>query len=284
MCFAALGSDTGGSIRLPAALCGVTGFKPGYGVVSVEGATPLAWSLDHIGPFARTARGARLVFDAIASGSAPGGVPRVSTLRVGAPRAMFYEGLDAEVERIVAEALKTFGGVTTGVRDVTLPPLPASPEAPDLPLTYVHIIAAEARTFHQDMLKRSPASYHPRTHKTLGLSPGITTEDYIRARLDLDHRRANSAALFDGIELLVTPAAPGPAFELGSPAGLVFLRNSAPWNLYGLPSVAIPCGFTKAGLPVGLQITGPAGSDHTVLAAAATYQEATGWHRRQPEL
>jgi aspartyl-tRNA(Asn)/glutamyl-tRNA(Gln) amidotransferase subunit A len=282
MCFAALGSDTGGSIRLPAALCGVTGFKPTYGRVSTEGAAPLAWSLDHIGPFARTARDAGLVFDAIAKGSAPEGVPRAGSLRLGAPRAMFYEGLDGEVEQLVADALRTLGGLTSGVRDVQLPPLPMSPQAPDLPLTYLRIIGAEAHTFHEEMMKRSPELYHPGTRKSIGLGDGLTVADYIRARLEMDRLRAGSAALFDGVELLVTPAAPAAAFELGSPAGLIFLRNFAPWNLYGLPSIVVPCGFTRAGLPAGIQITGPMGNDKTVLAAAAAFQGATGWHRRRP--
>jgi aspartyl-tRNA(Asn)/glutamyl-tRNA(Gln) amidotransferase subunit A len=282
MCFAALGSDTGGSIRLPAALCGVTGFKPSYGRVSTEGAAPLAWSLDHIGPFARTARDAELVYDAIAKGSARGGVPRINSLRLGAPRKIFYEGLDGEVERLVADALRTLGGLTAGVRDVKLPPLPMSPDAPDLPLTYLRIIAAEAHTFHEDMMKQNPDLYHPGTRKSIELSTGLSLADYIRARLEMDRLRAGSAALFDGVELLVTPAAPAPAFEFGSPAGLVFLRNSAPWNLYGLPSIVVPCGFTGADLPVGLQITGPAGHDYTVLAAAAGFQGATDWHKRRP--
>ena len=282
MCFAALGSDTGGSIRLPAALCGVTGFKPTYGAVSTEGVAPLAWSLDHIGPFARTARDAELVFQAIANGSAPTGAPRVNSLRLGAPRLPYYEGLDREVEQLVADALRKLGEVTSGVRDVKLPPLPMAPDAPDLPLTYLRIIAAEARTFHEGMMRRNPDLYHPGTRKTIGLSDGLSMTDYVRARLEMDRLRAGAAALFDGVELLVTPAAPGPAFEFGSPAGLVFLRNTAPWNLYGLPSIVIPCGFTKSNLPVGIQITGPAGSDGAVLAAAAAYQAVTDWHRRRP--
>ena len=132
------------------------------------------------------------------------------------------------------------------------------------------------------MLRRHPDRYHARTRKSVEMGGDLDAAGYIRARLEMDQLRAGSAGLFDGVELLLTPTAPAPAFELGSPVGLVFLRNLAPWNLYGVPSVSIPCGFTASGLPVGLQITGPAGNDATVLALAAAYQDATDWHHRHP--
>jgi aspartyl-tRNA(Asn)/glutamyl-tRNA(Gln) amidotransferase subunit A len=100
----------------------------------------------------------------------------------------------------------------------------------------------------------------------------------------MERLRGESGRLFAEADLLVTPASPGPAFEYGKPAGLIFLRNSAPWNLYGLPSISIPCGFTSAGLPVGLQITGQAKRDDMVLALADAYQQSTDWHKRRPAL
>ncbi len=235
-----------------------------------------------MGPFARSARDAALVFDAIADGRAPTGIPRLNSLRLGIPRAVYYDGLDSEVRQVVREAVTKLGALTAGVQDVTLPGLPVSPDLPDLPLTYSRIITAEAHTYHQDMLRRHPERYDARTRKSVEMGGDLSAADYIRARLEMQRLRAGSARLFDGVELLVTPSAPAPAFELGSPAGLVFLRNLAPWNLYGLPSISIPCGFTGSGLPVGLQITGPAGNDAAVLALAAAYQGATDWHRRRP--
>jgi aspartyl-tRNA(Asn)/glutamyl-tRNA(Gln) amidotransferase subunit A len=250
--------------------------------VSTEGAAPLAWSLDHIGPFARTARDAALVFDAIATGSAPAGVPNVKPLRLGAPRAPYYEGLDPEAERIIADALEALGKLTAGVRDVKLPALAAGSDLPALPQTYLQIITAEAYAFHEDMLKREPGRYHPGTRKSIEGGAAVSAAAYIGARREMDRLRAASAMLFDNVEVLVTPGAPAAAFELGKPGGLVFLRNTAPWNLYGLPAITVPCGFTRAGLPVGIQFTGPAANDRTVLALAAAYQNATDWHTRRP--
>jgi aspartyl-tRNA(Asn)/glutamyl-tRNA(Gln) amidotransferase subunit A len=239
----------------------------------------------------RTARDAAIVLAAIADPRAqlePLPSPsqmferNLRSVRLGVPRATFYDGLDGEVEELLAEARKVLNGLTAGVRDTPSPPLVFSPEIPELPLPFMRIISAEAFTFHQQMLARNPGGYHPGTRKSLESGRQIGAADYIRARREMERRRAESQELFREADLLITPAAPGPAFELGKPGGLVFLRNSAPWNLYGLPSISIPCGFSRAGLPIGLQITGPAGRDDTVLALAAAYQQASTWHTRRP--
>jgi aspartyl-tRNA(Asn)/glutamyl-tRNA(Gln) amidotransferase subunit A len=288
MCFAALGSDTGGSIRLPAAFCGITGFKPTYGRVSTEGAAPLAWSLDHVGPMCRSARDAASVLSVIAESgtrhpaSTAAFKGSVKSVRIGTPRAVFWNDLHTDVERGVSAALKTLEGLTAGVRDVKLPVLQPSPEIPELPLSYLRVIAAEAYTFHEDMLKRTPERYHPGTRKSIENGRAISTPQYIRAVQDMQQLRAKSGDLFRDARLLVTPAAPAPAFRFGDRAGLIFLRNSAPWNLYGLPSISIPCAMSADGMPIGLQITGPAGGEDLVLALAAEYQRATDWHTRRP--
>jgi aspartyl-tRNA(Asn)/glutamyl-tRNA(Gln) amidotransferase subunit A len=281
MCFAALGSDTGGSIRLPAALCGITGFKPTYGRVSTEGATPLAWSLDHVGPMCRSARDAAPVFAAIApNADMPMGSSK--SLRLGVPREVFWEGLHDEVKGGLGEALTALGRLTAGVQDVKLPELPTAPELPELPLPYTRIITAEAYAFHEEMLKRAPQKYHSGTRKSIENGARVTTAEYIRAAQEMNRLRAASGGLFQDADLLVTPSAPAPAFRFGEKAGLIFLRNLAPWNLYGLPSISIPAAFNGAGLPIGLQITGPAGRDDLVIALAAEYQRATDWHSRRP--
>jgi aspartyl-tRNA(Asn)/glutamyl-tRNA(Gln) amidotransferase subunit A len=282
MCFAALGSDTGGSIRLPAAFCGITGFKPTYGRVSTRGATPLAWSLDHIGPMCRNAEDAAHVLAIIGKPPSRRATAPLKTARIGVARRVFWDGLHPEVERGLAAALKSLESLTASVRDVQLPPLPASAEVSDLPLSYIRVITAEAYAFHEPMLKKTPELYNPGTRKSIENGTTVTTADYIRAIRDMEHLRETSGELFRNADLLVTPAAPAPAFPFAERGGLVFLRNSAPWNLLGLPAISIPCGMSSDGLPIGLQVIGPAGRDDLVLSLAGAYQRATDWHTRRP--
>jgi aspartyl-tRNA(Asn)/glutamyl-tRNA(Gln) amidotransferase subunit A len=280
MCFAALGSDTGGSIRLPAALCGITGLKPTYGGVSTEGVAPLSWSLDHIGPMCRNARDVAVVLGVI--GRRRVAIEPARRFRLGVPRGVFFDDLDPQVEKAVAAALKALSGVTAGAQDMVLPALPPSPELPSVPLPYSRIITAEAYAFHEEMLRRHPDRYHPGTRKSIESGAAVTAGDYIRARREMDLLRAGSRRLFEKVDLLITPTAPGAAFPFGQ-GRLVYLRNTAPWNLYGLPTMSIPCGFTAGGLPIGLQITGPAGADANVLGLAEAYQLVTRWHTQRPK-
>jgi aspartyl-tRNA(Asn)/glutamyl-tRNA(Gln) amidotransferase subunit A len=283
MCLAAIGSDTGGSIRLPAAFCGITGLKPTYGKVSTSGVAPLAPSLDHIGPMCRTARDAAMLLDVLSDNPNPEPTRRLGTLRLGIPRKTYYEQIHADVEKAVQGAVKVLVSLTAGSRDVVLPSLPPFEAWPDLPRAYSAIISAEAYAFHRDMLARSPDKYHPATKRNLLGGAAVSEADYRAARREMDRLRSRAGTLFSSAEVLVTPAAPATAFELGTSPGLVFLRNLAPWNLYGLPSIVIPCGFS-GGLPIGLQLTGPAGSDKLLLALASAYQEKTEWHTRRPRL
>jgi len=283
MCFAALGSDTGGSIRLPAALCGITGYKPTYGAVSTAGVAPLAWSLDHVGPMSRSARDAALMMEALTGRAVRETAVNVKSLRLGVPRTPFYNDIDVEVSKAVADATDTLRRITAGVRDVASPDLAPSKDLPMLPESYTRVIGAEAYAFHQEMLKAHADRYHSGTRKSIEGGAAISAADYIRARRGMERLRAESGRLFSGADLLITPTAPGAAFEFGM-GRLVFLRNTAPWNLLGLPAVSIPCGFTTGGLPIGLQITGASGRDDAVLALAEAYQKATDWHTRHLSL
>jgi aspartyl-tRNA(Asn)/glutamyl-tRNA(Gln) amidotransferase subunit A len=283
MCFAALGSDTGGSIRLPAALCGITGFKPTFGAVSTTGVAPLAWSLDHVGPMCRSSRDAALMLEALTGRAVRQTAVNVKSLRLGIPRSPFYDDLDAEVAKAVAEATDTLRRITAEIRDAGSPELVPSKDLRVLPESYTRVVGAEAYAFHQEMLKAHPDRYHAGTRKIIEGGAAISAADYIRARRDMDRLRAESGRLFANADLLITPTAPGAAFEFGE-RRLVFLRNTAPWNLLGLPAVSIPCGFTTEGLPVGLQITGASGREDAVLALAETYQKTTDWHARHPDL
>lgn len=274
LCWGTLGSDTGGSIRLPAAFCGVVGYKPTYGRISAEGVLPLAWSLDHVGPITRTAGDARLMLAAM---GLPLVAPRsLESIRLGVPRSFYWDGLDAETEAAVSAAVKLLARRTAGVREVTLPPLPHDPELRILPKSYGAVIMAEAFTYHQERLAAAPERFHKGTRANLAIGAQVTASDYVRARRDLEQSRAAAAALFGDTDLLLMPTAPGPAFPLGSTADLKFLRNTAPWNFYGLPCISVPCGTVRDGLPVGLQIIGKPGADSLVLAAAERYERERG--------
>ena len=281
LCYAALGSDTGGSIRLPASFCGITGCKPSYGAVSTEGAAPLAWSLDHVGPMTRSARDGALVLAALIGKPVGEDAVSVRPLRLGIPRVLFYDGLDAEVAKAVEQAAAVMGRLGSGVRDVEVPKLAMHPDLPVLPAAYLRIIWTEAYTFHLDMLRSHPELYHSGTRETIERGAKVSAPEYIRARREMERLRAESAAWFRDSDLLLTPTALGPAFPLDA-APLEFLRNTAPWNLLGFPTVSVPCGFTQSGLPIGLQIAGAPGRDAAVLAMAEAYQKATDWHQRRP--
>lgn len=282
MSLAALGSDTGGSIRLPASFCGITGFKPSYGRIPLEGAAPLAWSLDHAGPMTRSALDAALLHGVLSGTSVA--LEPIAALRIGIPREPYFLGLEAEVEQALTNAANTLRRRCRLVRDVALPKLKLNAESP-LPEAYTTVIFAEAYAFHREMLAANPALYHPGTRASIELGKPMDAATYIRARREMELLRATAAAeLFQHMDLLLTPTAPGVAFPLGAKPDLVFLRNTAPWNLYGLPTVSIPCGFGKNGLPIGLQLTGAPGNDAAVLSAAAAFQEDTDFHRKRPAL
>jgi aspartyl-tRNA(Asn)/glutamyl-tRNA(Gln) amidotransferase subunit A len=230
----------------------------------------------------RTAQDAALLHGVLSGQPVP--LPAVKALRAGVPRDPYWRQLDAEVERAMTDALDLIGRLVRSVRDVNLPPLPTASGSP-LPAAYSTVIFAEAYAFHREMLDRSPDSYHPGTRATLELGKPISAADYIAERREMERRRATAASsLFREADVLITPSAPGPAFRLGSRPSLIFLRNTAPWNLYGLPTVSIPCGFTTSGLPVGLQITAAPDRDGAALALAAAFQAETDFHRRRPPL
>jgi aspartyl-tRNA(Asn)/glutamyl-tRNA(Gln) amidotransferase subunit A len=289
LCFGALGSDTGGSIRQPSSYCALAGLKPTYGRVSTRGVIPLSWSLDHIGPMCRTVADAAILLGAIAgydpreitSIDAP--VPdylqslrmKTSALRLGIPRKPFYDNLDPEIEAAVREATEVLRKLTAGVLDVELPPVPAN-----LP-----VLAAEAYAYHLPYFSKTPELYQPSTRSRLEAGARITAEAYINGRRELDRLRRAVSAIFSTVDLLITPTTPVPPATIqASGAATLSLRNTSPFDVYGLPTISVPCGFTKAGLPVGLQISGPNFAETRVLALAHAYEQATRWHTRAPDL
>jgi aspartyl-tRNA(Asn)/glutamyl-tRNA(Gln) amidotransferase subunit A len=301
MCFGAIGSDTGGSIREPAAYCGIVGLKPGYGRVSTSGVIPLSWSLDHLGPMTRTARDAALMLQVIAgydredSGSVDAPVADYAavldeppaSLRIGVLHDYFYEGLDGEVQTSVEQALEVLKRLCAA--QLELAPLASNRTYASVMEPYVTILTAEAYAYHRDHVAKSPELYQAQTLDRIRAGAQVATSDYIRALRQLEHTRRTLDRVFADVDLLVTPTVPVPPFPieaLQSDPGtarakeLVMLRNTRPFDFFGLPTVSVPCGFTSAGLPVGLQIAGAPGDEGTVLHLAHAYEQATTAGRR----
>ena len=285
MCFASVGTDTSGSIRVPAALSGVAGHKPSYGLVSVRGVLPLSPSCDHVGPLARSAEDAALVHQAIA-GFDPDDIhavrPPVSPPasledrrpRVGVARSFFCDGLDGEVALAFASALERVAALAERVDEVVVP-------VNDDRVVFV----AESYAVHRVHVEGSPERYQPETLRRLRSSGPISASDYIDKRDELERLRRGAAALFRDVDLVVTPtvavAAPSFAEIEAAPAELrsrelLLLRNTRPFNILGLPALSVPCGVTRAGLPVGLQIVGPPWADERVLRFGVAFERAKG--------
>ena len=296
LCYASLGSDTGGSIREPAAFCGVVGLKPTYGAVSNRGVIPLSWSLDTLGPLTRTVADSATVLhviggydpDDLSSQVRPPGDYREAIsrnrgrLRIGIPRDFFYAALDREVQAAIEEALSV---------------LAAGIETTDVALevsTDRTVFRAEAFAYHAAHMASTPQLYLAETLAKLQMGAGIEAQTYIRARRELDRLRRGMSALFASIDLLVTPTTPTAAPQMAQypstfdgvlalEAGSV-LRNTRPFNMFGIPTITIPCGMSGTGLPIGLQISGPPWAELRVLQFARAFEQATRWHECRPPL
>jgi aspartyl-tRNA(Asn)/glutamyl-tRNA(Gln) amidotransferase subunit A len=298
-----MGTDTGGSIRIPASLCGTVGLKPTHGRVSTAGILPLSWSLDHAGPLTRTVEDAAIVLNAIA-----GPDPRdpmtppvpvqdyraglsggVQGLRLGVPRKGFCDSLDPQVAIAFEAALDVFRGLGAIVEDV---------ETPDLlnGFTAVYdILLAEARHYHATWLREREADYGVDVFRRMTARNDMTADQLVAAFRRRDAAIREMAALLDSYAALLTPtiriAAPlisqNQTITLGGEQVLahnVLTTNTAPFNLTGMPSLSLPCGFTEEGLPIGLEISGRRWDELTVLRIGQAYEQATPWHDRRPDL
>ena len=294
MCCAAIGTDTAGSIREPASLCGCVGLKPTFGRVPSRGVIPLSASLDHVGPLAATVSDAAIVLQAIA-GYDPDDITSsdvpvadyvsavredTKSLRVGVPRAYFFEDLDAEVASAMEHALRGIETLVRGVREVRV-------EVP----TDRTLQAAESYAYHAQNVAEKAELYQAETLRRIRTGEKVSAADYIRRRSELERERRTIRKIFSAVDLLVTPTTPIPAPAIAElkatpdalrPAELKLLRNTRPFNVWGLPAISVPCGFTQSGLPIGLQIAGPHWREDLVLRLAHAYEQATAWHKRHP--
>ena len=295
----ALGSDTGGSIRIPAALCGITGLKATYGRVSRAGVLPLSWSMDHAGPMARTAADCALMLGAMA-GYDPADattsvlpVPSyvaalngdVKGLRIGLLRSFFLESSAPEVRAAVEAAVKLLADQGAVVDEVSLPHLA------DVPAATMAIIGSEALAYHAAWVRERPADYQRDVVERLRAGAFITGVQYVRAQqLRVLVRRGVDEALTRR-DVLLAPTAPITAPRLGerevsiggvaTDARSALIRFTRPFNFSGHPACSVPCGFVS-GLPVGMQFVGRPFDEATVLRAADAFQRLSDWHTRRP--
>jgi len=321
-CVAALGSDTGGSIRQPAALCGVVGLKPTYGRVSRFGLVAFASSLDQIGPITKDVTDAAIMLNVIAghdpldSTSANLPVPDytralkkkdLKKLKVGVPREFFAEGLDPEVGQAVQAAideLKNLGGEIT---EISLPTtdyavaiyyLIATAEASSNLARYdgvkYGLRTKQAKDLLDMYVKTRQEGFGPEVKRrimlgTYALSAGYYDAYYGKAQAARTMTKQDFDAAFKGVDLIVTPVTPTPAFKLGEKSEdplQMYLSDifTISVNLAGVPAISIPCGFSKAGLPIGLQIIGRPFEEETILRAAHAYEQATSWRAKKPNI
>ena len=299
----ALGTDTGGSIRLPAACCGIAGLKPTYGRVSRAGAMALSWSMDHIGPMARTVRDVALMLeviagedgeDATASARAVDDYVRalerpIRGVRIAIAENYYFDGVTPEVAQAVREMGAALGRLGARVEPLRLPD-------PQVIHDVSGIVArVESAVVHTRILRERPHELQPAVRARLEVGERVSAHDYLQAlRLRARLAREFMAEVFAEADLVLVPATPTPAPALaevtaGDGEAIAarmgrFSRLTRPWNGLGLPVLALPCGFSDAGLPIGAQLAGRPFDEATVLRVGHAYEQAMDWHRRRPAL
>ncbi len=299
----ALGTDTGGSVRMPAAWCGIVGLKPTLGRVSRHGVVPLSWSLDHVGPMTRTVEDAAVMLKAMAghderdAASARRPVPDytraltgfIRGIRVGVPKGYFYEALDPEVERALDVAVTMLRGLGAEViHDVEFPRVQEAYAVGRV----IHM--SEASAFHDPWLKTRPQDYGPDVRLRLEQGRLFLAVDYLRAQQARTVISREYAELMERVDVLVAPGTPIPApliagekVTLGGREfdahglGARFTRH---FNIVGAPTIAVPCGFSEKGLPISMQIAGRLWDEATVLRVAHAYEQACPWKDRRPKV
>ena len=316
----ALGSDTGGSVRQPAAMCGVTGLKPSYGMVSRYGLVAYASSLDQIGPVGRSVADCALVLNAIAghdpsdATSLPleatdftAGLDRgVEGLRLGVPKEYFAEGIEDGVRQAVDDAISTLEGLGASIREVSLPstkyalacyyiiaPSECSANLARYDGVKYGYSALEAADMWGAMEQTRQRGFGPEVTRrimlgTFALSAGYYDAYYLKAQQARTLIRRDFVEVFEDVDALVTPTSPVVAFPIGEKMAdplQMYLVDvcTIPVNIAGLPALSVPCGFSD-GLPVGMQLIGPHLSESTLLRVGQAYQQATDWHIRRPAL
>ncbi len=298
LCMGSLGSCTGGSIRGPAAYCSMVGLKATYGRVSRYGVLPLSWSLDHCGPMTWTVEDAAGMLQVIAghdpkdptSSRAP--VPDYSAalkedvrgLTIGVPRHFFWADdprIDKETLAIVDTALQAFADLGARIEDVTIPALRYAGAAQPA------IMLSEAFAYHQRALCSKPAEFGDMVRARFRMGGFMSSADYVQAQRVRNVLKRDCATVLQKVDVLVSPTMSSPPPTFASVDAMSTARRpsfTGPYNLTGMPAISVPCGFTAAGLPIGLQIAGKPFDEPTVLRAAYTYQQQARWFEKRPQV
>ncbi len=291
MALAALGTDTGGSIRIPAAACGIVGLKPTCGEISLDGVVPLSPTFDHLGPFARTVADVSLVYRVLAgdarraddrwrAGLVRPATPSAKNLRLAIPRGYLCDLLDVDVRARFEEAIAALRATGAQVSDVSIA------HASMTPAVYIHIHSSEGAEYHARTLDTVADRYTPVVRRRLELGRYVLAQDYARATEGREVLRRDVDAALADCDALVLPALPIPAPPIGAesvivngahePVRALMLRQTQLFNVTGHPAISIPCGVTSQGLPCGLQIVGHRSRTDTLLAVASGIEEALG--------
>lgn len=298
LCYGALGSDTGGSIRTPSSHCGIVGIKPTYGRVSRYGVVPLSWSLDHAGPMARGVEDSAFLLQAIAgydpkdSASADVVVPDfqaslrdgIKGLRIGVPRVGWFDenlGVAPETEGAFNEALKTLAGLGASIVELDGKPFSTARKVNQT------ILVAEAYAYHEKTFQETPMKFGTSVRRRMLEGAFLSAVDYITAQRARSVLNEQIRANFARIDVFAVPGAPRPpeAFVDMDPNEQNLRPNfTNPFNLTGLPAISVPCGFTGESLPSGLQIAAPPFEETTCFRVAYAYEQATEWHKQRPVL
>jgi aspartyl-tRNA(Asn)/glutamyl-tRNA(Gln) amidotransferase subunit A len=302
MCSFSLGSDTGGSIRIPASLCGLAGLKPTFGRVSRHGVFPLGHTLDHAGPFGLTVEDTALVYEAIAghderdssSVRRPVSLPRFSPearldgKKIGLPRNFYFDNVDPEIEQAVRAAVAVLENLGAAIVDVEVPDIAEFNAIARL------ILLAEAASVHHRRLQQRREDFGEDVRALLEAGRFVLATDY----LDAQRRRREFIDAFNRllrkVDVVVTPTCPITAARIGqrtvslngqeTDVRLATTRFMRALNLAGLPLLSVPCGFDSGGMPIGLQVIGRLFDESTVLEVGHAYERATEWHTKTPTL
>jgi aspartyl-tRNA(Asn)/glutamyl-tRNA(Gln) amidotransferase subunit A len=276
MCFGSVGTDTGGSIRIPAAACGLVGVKPTLGEIPCDGVVPLSGTLDHVGPLARSVADAALLFQAMVGANVQSVVPAAGTLTLGVPRPYFFDRLEAETRACLERALGRVRDAGHELREISIEDAPITPDV------YLHICLPEASCFHAETLGEHAELYSPGVRLRLEMGRYILAEDYVRAMRLRTHLRAAVDRALEGCDGLLLPALPIPAPPIGAttvnvgetemPVRAAMLSRTQLFNLTGHPAIALPAGRAADGLPRGLQIVGPYDQTAQLLEVAAALE------------